>query len=289
VIGRLALVCCVDANLSRVGVGAQSASCLRGDCEQCADNNEQYCMKGNVATYNSRYKDGSKSMGGYADYWRGHSHFVFKIPDALPSDVAAPMLCGGITVFSPLIRNGAGPGKRVGIVGLGGLGHFGVLSAKALGCDKITVISRSSSKKKDALQMGADTFIATDEDRDWTRKHAASLDLIICTVSSPKMPLAEYLRLLRVSGQFIQVGAPEDSIPGFAAFSLLGKGVKIGGSSIGSPAEIRQMLDLFAKKGVRTWNNNVPMKDANKAIVDMEDGKARYRIVLVNEKHLSKL
>ena len=224
-------------------------------------------------------------MGGYADYWRGHSHFVFKIPDALPSDVAAPMLCGGITAVSPLFRNGAGPGKKVGIVGLGGLGHFGVLGAKALGCDKVVAISRSASKKEDAFRMGADDFIATDEDRDWAAKHASSLDLIVCTVSSPKMPLAQYLQLLRVDGSFIQVGAPEDVIPGFSAFALIAKSAKIGGSSIGSPKEIRQMLDLFAKKGVRTWNNNVPMKEANRAIVDMDAGKARYRIVLVNEKH----
>ncbi len=273
--------------LCRVGVGAQSRSCLEADCEQCTGSMEQYCQKGNVATYNSKYRDGSKSMGGYGDYWRGHSHFVFKIPDALPSDVAAPMLCGGITAFSPLIRNGAGPGKKVGIVGLGGLGHFGVLGAKALGCDKVVAISRSATKKEDALRMGADDFIATDEDRDWAVKHASSLDLIVCTVSSPKMPLAQYLQLLRVNGQFIQVGAPEDAIPGFSAFTLIAKSVKVGGSSIGSPSEIRQMLDVFAKSGVRTWNNNVPMKDANRAIVDMEAGKARYRIVLVNEKHVA--
>jgi alcohol dehydrogenase (NADP+) len=239
-----------------------------------------------VSTYNSKYPDGSKAMGGYADYWRGHSHFVFKIPDALPSDIAAPMLCGGITAFSPLVRNGAGPGTKVGIVGLGGLGHFGVLGAKALGCEKVVVISRSHAKKEDAMKMGADGFIATDEDRDWASKHANSLDLILSTVSSPKMPLAQYLQLLRVDGQFIQVGAPEDVIPGFNAFALIGKGVKVGGSSIGSPEEIRKTLGLFAEKGAKTWNNNVSMKDANRAIVDMDAGKARYRYVLVNEKHI---
>lgn len=240
-------------------------------------------------TYNAKWPDGSKTYGGYADYWRGHSHFVFKIPDSIPSDLAAPMLCGGITAFSPLMQYGAGPGKRVGVVGLGGLGHYGVMGAKALGCDKVVAISRSSSKKADAMKMGADDFIATDEDKDWATKHSNSLDLIVCTVSSPKMPLAQYLQLLRVKGHFIQVGAPEDVIPGFNAFSLIAKGVKVGGSSIGSPADIRHMLDLFAKKGVKTWNNNVPMKDANKAIVDMDAGKARYRIVLVNEKHASNL
>jgi len=273
----------------RVGVGAQCLSCLQPDCEECANGLENHCQNFMVGTYNGKYKDGSKTYGGYANYWRGPSHFVVKIPDAIASDSAAPMLCGGITVFSPLRKNGAGPGKKVGIVGIGGLGHFGILGAKALGCDKVVAISRSSSKKEDAMKMGADHFIATDEDQDWAKNNALSLDLIICTVSSPKMPLQQYLQLLRVNGQFIQVGVPDDPIPSFHAFALITKGVKIGGSAIGSPGEIREMLDLFAKKGVKTWNVNIPMKDANKAIVDMDAGKARYRYVLVNEKQASRL
>jgi alcohol dehydrogenase (NADP+) len=271
----------------RVGVGAQSGSCLRPDCEECSSDMECYCQIKQTGTYNSKWPDGSKSYGGYADYWRGHSHFVFKVPDALPSDVAAPMLCGGITAFAPLREHGAGPGKKVGIIGVGGLGHFGVMGAKALNVDKLVAISRSSSKRADCLKMGADLYIATDEDKDWHRKNRQTLDLIICTVSSPKMPMARYLQLLRVGGVFVQVGAPEDSIPAFNAFSLISKKIKITGSSIGSPKQIREMLDLFAKKKVWTWNNNYPMKEANQAIVDMEDGKARYRIVLVNEKNLN--
>lgn len=273
----------------RVGVGAQSRSCLKPDCEECSSGLENYCQIHQTVTYNGKWLDGSKSYGGYADYWRGHSHFVFKIPDALPSDIAAPMLCGGITAFSPLMQYKAGPGKRVGIVGVGGLGHFGIMGAKALGVDKLVAISRTSSKKADALKMGADDFIATDEDTDWATKHRNSLDLIVSTVSSPKMPLPLYLQLLRVGGVFVQIGAPEDNIPPFNAFSLLAKKAHITGSGIGSPQEIRDMLEFFAKKGVRTWNNNVPMKDANKAIVDMDAGKARYRIVLVNEKHAANL
>jgi alcohol dehydrogenase (NADP+) len=273
----------------RVGVGAQSSSCLRPDCEQCANDDECYCQNHQTTTYNSKYPDGSKSYGGYADYWRGPSHFVFKIPDTLPSDVAAPMLCGGVTAFSPLLHHKAGPGKTVGIIGVGGLGHFGIMGAKVLGVDKLVAISRTSSKKADALKMGADDFIATDEDKDWNKKHRGSLDLIISTVSSPDMPLARYLQLLRFGGTFVQIGAPEDKIPAFNAFILLSRRVSITGSSIGSPKQIRQMLDLFAEKGVRTWNNNYKMEDANKAIVDMEAGKARYRIVLVNEKNESHL
>jgi alcohol dehydrogenase (NADP+) len=270
----------------RVGVGAQSSSCLKPECAECADNNEQHCQNGMVGTYNSKYPgDIGKSYGGYADYWRGPSHFVIKIPDELSSEEVAPMLCGGITSCSPLMRNGAGPGKKVGIVGIGGLGHYGLLFAKALGCEKVVAISRTSAKREDALKMGATDFIATDEDEDWATKHAGSLDLIISTVSSPKMPLMGYLTLLGVGGQFIQVGAPEDSIPPFNAFALIAKEVKIGGSMIGSPEEIRQMLKLAVEKGVHSWTNKYSMKDANKALVDFNEGKPRYRIVLVNEKH----
>lgn len=118
----------------------------------------QHCPRG-TTTYNSKWPDGSKSYGGYADYWRGSGDFVIKIPDEIPSDIAAPMLCGGITAFSPLVQNKVGPGKRVGIVGIGGLGHFGLMGAKALGCDEIVAISRTSGKKEDALKMGATKFI----------------------------------------------------------------------------------------------------------------------------------
>ncbi|KAF2705138.1 GroES-like protein [Pleomassaria siparia CBS 279.74] len=267
----------------RVGVGAQAASCLEDDCEECSVGMEQHCIKGFVGTYNGKYADGSWSMGGYADMVRVPAHFVIKIPSGLRSEEAAPMMCGGITVFAPLKKNGAGPGKRVGIVGLGGLGHFGVLFAKALGCEKVIAISRKRNKVEDAKAMGADVYIATSEDEKWDRKHARSLDLIISTVSSPDMPLSGYLRLLRTNGQFIQVGAPEDKLPAIAAFALIAKGCKIGGSQIGSPKEIEEMLAFAVEKKVTPWIQTRPMKDANKSVVDMEDGKARYRYVLVNE------
>jgi len=269
----------------RVGVGAQSSSCLKPECEQCASGIENHCQTGMIGTYNGKYPDGSKSYGGYSDYCRAPSHFVLKIPDSISSEEAAPMLCAGITTYSPLKQNGCGPGKRVGIVGIGGLGHFGLLFAKALGADKVTAISRSSSKKEDALKLGATDFIATDEEKDWGKKYANSLDLIVCTVSGPSMPLEKYLQLLRVQGQFIQVGAPEDPIPAFHAFSLIGKGVKVGGSAIGSPEEIREMLALAAKNKIHPWVQKRPLNEVNQALIDMDANKARYRYVLVNESH----
>ncbi|KUJ18040.1 GroES-like protein [Mollisia scopiformis] len=269
----------------RCGVGAQSGSCL--DCEECADGKEQHC-RSMIGTYNGKYPDGSKSYGGYADYCRAPGHFTVKIPDGLTLEEAAPMLCGGITTFSPLVNNGAGPGKKVGIVGVGGLGHFGLLWAKALGCDEVVAISRSTSKKEDAMKIGATKFIATEE-AGWNKKNSSSLDLIVSTVSSPDMPLAGYLQLLRTNGQFIQVGAPEDNIPAFNAFALIAKGCKMGGSCIGSPKDIANMLDFAVKKQVHPWIQVRPLKDANQAVVDMEAGKARYRYVLQNEAHAAAL
>jgi alcohol dehydrogenase (NADP+) len=269
----------------RCGVGAQSWSCMAEDCEECMAGLEQYCYKAFVGTYNGKYPDGSQSFGGYSDYWRGPGHFVVKIPDGLSSAEAAPMLCGGITTYSPLVRNGAGPGKSVGIVGVGGLGHFGIMWAKALGCDKVVAISRSSSKEADTKKMGADYLIATGEDEKWAKKNARSLDLIICTISDPKMPIRQYLQLLRTNGHFIQVGAPEEPIPSLNINALVAKSIKIGGSSIGSPADIAKMLQFAVEKNVHSFIQERPMKDANQAIVDQHAGHARYRYVLVNEEH----
>jgi len=176
----------------RVGVGAQSESCLgrRGDCEACASGLENYCPVHMVQTYNAVHLNGGKSYGGYALYHRCPSHFVVKIPDGIPSAEAAPMLCGGITTYSPLRRNGCGPGKKVGIIGIGGLGHFGIMFAKALGADRVVAISRKGNKREDSLKLGADAYIATDEDPDWDKNNARSLDLIISTVSSAKVCVA---------------------------------------------------------------------------------------------------
>lgn len=173
----------------RVGVGAQSDSCQGrlGDCEECAMGLEQYCSKKMTATYDSTHLNGDKAYGGYATYNRVPAHFAVKIPDSIPSAAAAPMLCGGVTLYSPLKHNGCGPGKRVGIIGVGGLGHFGVLFAKAMGADQVVAISRKSGKAEDSLKMGADLYIATDDEPDWETKYSRSLDLIVCTVSSIKV------------------------------------------------------------------------------------------------------
>lgn len=175
----------------RVGVGAQSDSCRgrTGHCKACTSDLEQYCPKQMVGTYNGVYMNGGWSRGGHSLYHRSPSRFVIKIPDAIPSAEAAPMLCGGITTYSSLRMNGCGPGKRVGIVGVGGLGHFAIMFAKALDAGKVVAISRGANKKEDAFKLGADEYIAADEDLDWAQKHARSLDLIISTTSTAKVRL----------------------------------------------------------------------------------------------------
>ncbi|KAI1471888.1 NADP-dependent alcohol dehydrogenase C [Daldinia caldariorum] len=269
----------------RVGVGAQSRTCQKSTCPACSNDLESYCGELLVNTYGSDYPNGEgKSYGGYADYNRANGHWVFKIPDEIDSAAVAPMLCGGITMYSPLKRNGCGPGKTVGIIGVGGLGHFGILFAKALGADKVIGISRKADKREDALKLGADEYIATDDDKDWANNNRRTMDLIVSTVSHSKMPLNDYLGLLKVRGTLIQVGAPDGGeLPPVNAFQLILNGIKLGGSMTGSPSEIREMLQLAAEKKIQPWIQERPLKDANQAIVDMEEGKARYRYVLVNE------
>ncbi|KAF9883263.1 hypothetical protein FE257_003819 [Aspergillus nanangensis] len=269
----------------RVGVGAQNESCFgrNGDCEACASGLEQYCPNVMVGTYNSVHTNGGKSYGGYALYHRSPSRFVIKIPDGISSAHAAPMLCGGITTYSPLRHHGCGPGKSVGIIGIGGLGHYGIMFAKALGADRVVAISRKANKKEDALKLGADAYIATDEDADWAKNNSRSLDMIISTVSSSKMPIIDYMTLLKLNGAFVQLGNPEDGALTIPAGVLIYKRIKFTGSMIGSPSEIREMLELAAEKGVQSWVQECPMKDANQAIQDMDAGKARYRFVLTNE------
>ncbi|KAH8724266.1 chaperonin 10-like protein [Phaeosphaeriaceae sp. PMI808] len=268
---------------SRVGVGAQARSCLQKDCPDCSQKLENHCRE-SLNTYGSVYPHGEgKSYGGYATHNRTNARFVFNIPDGLDSADAAPMLCGGITVYSPLKNYGCGPGKTVGIVGVGGLGHFGVLFAKALGADKVVGISRKAEKRDEVMKLGADKYISTDEDKDWAEHNKATLDLIVCTVSSEKMPLEGYLSLLKTKGTFIQVGAPDGgNLPPINAFTLLSTGIKVGGSSVGSPEEIEEMLQFAADKKVKPWIQKRSMKDANQAVVDMAAGKARYRFVLEN-------
>jgi alcohol dehydrogenase (NADP+) len=186
---------------------------------------------------------------------------VFPIPEALPTKYAAPMLCAGLTAFSPLVRNGCGPGKKVGIVGLGGIGHFGVLFAKALGAE-VYAISRSNAKKSDALKLGADGFIAT-EDKDWTKPHKMTFDLIVNTASgSEGFDLSAYLSLLDVHARWVSVGLPEGEGQEVKSHMFMSNGCLIGASHLGSRKEMLRMLQLAADKNIQPWVEEIPISEA---------------------------
>ncbi|KAI5460122.1 chaperonin 10-like protein [Mariannaea sp. PMI_226] len=266
----------------RVGVGAQTEACLGrlGYCADCDRGNEQYCPRFSTTACGT-YINGETAYGGYASYHRCPAHFAIKIPDNLPSQLAAPMLCGGITIYSPLKHHGCGPGKRVGIIGIGGIGHFGLLFAKALGAQEVVAISRHANKEEEALQLGADRYIATADEHNWADKYARSLDIIVSTVSSADMPMDKYIGLLDTDGILVQVGLPADGSL-TAPFAFLLNRRKVTSSMCGSPEEIWEVLRLAAEKSVHPWVQVVPMRDANQALLDTVAGKARFRYVLEN-------
>lgn len=192
------------------------------------------------------------------------------------------MLCAGITSWSPLKRHGAGPGKRVGILGIGGIGHFALIWAKALGCEKVVAIGRSNSKRSDALnELGADEYIAMAEEDDWATKHASSLDLILSTSDSADIPFKELLGLLRLNGAFVMVGAPNATLP-VDVLPLVAGMLRVEGSFWGTYKEVEEMFDFAVSKGVRPVIQQYSMSDANRAVGDLSDGKARYKIVLAH-------
>ena len=223
----------------KVGVGCFVDSCRT--CPQCRDGLEQYCTGGGlVLTYNSRDHAGQPTLGGYSDKIVVHEDYILRVPDSLPLDAAAPLLCAGITLYSPLKHWHAGPGQKVAIVGLGGLGHMGVKLAHALGAE-VTVLSQSLAKQADGKRLGADHYYATSSPETF-QKLAGHFDLIINTVSAD-IDWNQYLRLLRVNGAMVLVGAPPNPAQVSAMSLILGRHT-LAGSAIGGIRETQEMLDF---------------------------------------------
>jgi uncharacterized zinc-type alcohol dehydrogenase-like protein len=241
----------------------------------CQADIEQY-SEGFVATYNSREHDGTPTFGGYSERIVVKEPYVLRIPDALPLDAAAPLLCAGITLYSPLRHWNAGPGKKVAIVGLGGLGHMGVKYAHALGAD-VTVLSQSLRKADDAKRLGADHFYATADPATFTTL-AGSFDLIVNTVSA-ELDWNAYLSLLKVDGTMVVVGIPDKPVP-LAAFALVGGRRSIAGSMIGSIAETQEMLDFSAEHGITSDIEVISIDRVNEAYERVVKSDVRYRFVI---------
>lgn len=207
---------------------------------------------------------------------------VYPIPEKIKSPDAAPMMCAGITVYSPLKRLGAGPGKKVGIVGIGGLGHYGVIFAKALGAE-VWAISRSRAKEADARKMGADGFIATGESG-WEEEHKMTFDLIVNTAASfDGFELSKYLSMLDVHGHWNSVGMPGGEGISMRNQDFAGNGCYIGSTHLGSRREMLEMLQLAADKDLHSWVEEIPISRAGlqEAMTKLEKSSVRYRSCMV--------
>ncbi|MDX3925228.1 MAG: NAD(P)-dependent alcohol dehydrogenase [Shinella sp.] len=258
----------------KVGVG-----CFVDSCVGCATrdvDNEQY-MPGLVQTYNDVEADGkTPTYGGYADSIVVKEGYVLSIPDNLPLDAAAPLLCAGITLYSPLRHWNAGPGKKVAIVGMGGLGHMGVKLGAAMGAD-ITVLSQSLSKKEDGLKLGAKEYYATSDAETFT-KLAGTFDLIICTVGVA-IDWNAYLGLLKVNGSMVLVGVPEHAVP-VHAFSFIPGRRSLSGSMIGSIKETQEMLDFCGEHNIVSEIEKINISEVNEAYERVLKSDVRYRFVI---------
>jgi uncharacterized zinc-type alcohol dehydrogenase-like protein len=259
----------------RVGVGCMVDSCRT--CEQCAAGEEQFCESGASMTYNGFEQDRrTMTFGGYSQRITVDQAFVVRVPEALPLDRAAPLLCAGITTYSPLKRFGCGPGRKVAVMGLGGLGHVGVRIARAMGAE-VTVISTSERKRADAAELGAHDFLVS-SDAKAMKAAAGRFDLILDTVSAPH-DLNAGLNLLRTDGTLVLVGVPEEALP-VQPFAIIGRRRRLAGSLIGGIAETQEMLDFCARHGVLADIETVAMADINQAWERLLKNDVRYRFVI---------
>jgi alcohol dehydrogenase (NADP+) len=262
----------------RVGVGCFVDSCR--ECAQCRAGEEQYCTNpGMVGTYGGVGRDGEPTQGGYSGAIVVDENYVLNIPDGLPLDAAAPLLCAGITLYSPLRHWNAGPGTSVAVVGLGGLGHMGVKLAHAMGA-KVTVLSQSLKKMEDGLRLGADEYYATSDPATFETL-ANSFDLILNTVSA-NLDLNAYLGLLKTDGTLVELGMPERPMS-VAAPALVRARRRLAGSMIGGIAETQEMLDFCAANDVRPEIEVITPDYINEAYQRVLASDVRYRFVIDTE------
>jgi uncharacterized zinc-type alcohol dehydrogenase-like protein len=258
----------------RVGVGCMVSSCR--ECANCRKGEEQYCLAGNTGTYGAVDRDGTITQGGYSTHIVVTEDFVVTIPEGIELDAAAPLLCAGITTYSPLRHWGAGPGKKVAVVGLGGLGHMAVKLAHAMGAD-VTVLSQSLKKHEDGLNLGADSYYATSDPATFEQL-AGTFDLIINTVSAP-IDISSYLQLLSLDGALVNVGAPAEPLP-VSVFSLILGGRSFAGSAIGGIRETQEMLDFCAEHRLGAEIEVIPANKINDAYERVLASDVRYRFVI---------
>lgn len=258
----------------RVGVGCFVDSCR--NCVNCLAGEEQHCLSGSTSTYNSVGRDGRPTAGGYSNSIVVDENYVLRIPEGISLEAAAPLLCAGITMYSPLRNWGAGPGKRVAIIGMGGLGHMGVKIASALGA-QVTVLSQSLRKREDALRFGASACHATSDPATFSR-HQGHFDLIINTVSAD-IDVDQYLSLLALDGTLVIVGLPSKPLTQ-RAWSLASFRRNLAGSKMGGIRQTQEMLDFCAAHGLGAEVEIIPASKINEAFDRVIGSEVRYRFVI---------
>jgi uncharacterized zinc-type alcohol dehydrogenase-like protein len=258
----------------RVGVGCLVDSCR--ECAACRAGEESYCRRGKVLTYNGVGRDGATTLGGYSELVVVDERFVVRIPDALALDATAPLLCAGITMYQPLRRWGAGPGKRVGIIGFGGLGHIGVRIAHALGAHT-TVLELTEDRRADAMRMGADDYRTTSEP-DALVALRDSFDLIVSTVPV-SYDLSSHLDLLDLDGTLVNLGVPDEPLS-IDPYTLLTNRRTLAGSMSGGMPQTQEMLDFCAEHGIAAEVEIVAADELDRAYDRLAAGDVRYRFVL---------
>ncbi len=258
----------------RVGVGCFVDSCRM--CASCTQGLEQYCETGAVFTYNGLDKDGHPTYGGYSNHIVVDERYVLQVPDGLPLEGVAPLLCAGITTYSPLRQWGVNKGHRLAVVGLGGLGHMAVKIGRALGAE-VTVFSRSESKRKDAERLGATDYAATSQEGTLARV-ARAFDFVIDTVSAPH-DLNAYLDMLKTDGTYILVGVPPETMA-VNAFSLILRRRRLVGSLIGGIRETQEMLDFCGEHQLTSDVEVIPITQVNEAYERVLQGDVRFRFVI---------
>ena len=257
------------------GVGCMVDSCR--ECQYCKEDLEQFCERGNIGTYNSPDQHlGTRTYGGYSESIVVDEAFVLRIPDNLDLAATAPLLCAGITTYSPLKHWKVGPGKKIGVVGIGGLGHMAVKIAKAMGAE-VVVFTTSPSKVEDAKRLGADAVVLS-KDRAQMKEYAGKLHFVLDAVSA-QHDINAYLNLLRVDGTLALVGAPENPLP-VAAFSLIPYRRSFAGSLIGGIAETQEMLDFCGKHNIVSDIEMIDIQQINEAYERLLKGDVKYRFVI---------
>ena len=257
-----------------VGVGCFVDSCRT--CESCMKGLEQYCEAGMVFTYNGMDKNEQPTYGGYSNHIVVDENYVLNIPDGLSLEGVAPLLCAGVTTYSPLRQWGVGKGHTLAVVGLGGLGHMAVKIGRALGAE-VTVLSRSDSKREDANRLGASEYAATSQEGTFTRL-ARTFDFVIDTVSAPH-DLNAHLDLLKTDGTYILVGVSPESIP-VNAFSLILRRRRLVGSLIGGIRETQEMLNFCGEHGLTSDVEVISISQINEAYERVIQGDVRFRFVI---------